>query len=329
MDGHIRQKASFGLMNVVRQSKFGVTILAFLLLYIIANDVFAIGYWVERHLLSHTVEFQVAANVKQNKYSLLDCFYFSFITASTIGYGDITPVSEIEKCIVMFQSVFCTVYVAVMMSIITSKMLWPTRNTIVFSDKIIHDRKGEMFGVRIINTNALPILNPDVRVTVTEHGSGNKISRRMDLDNTLASPQYLGKHDSTLWFGIGNVKYYNNVQESAYHKILKEYNCAKQYEGLEDNTAESDYTPEHQSWFRITISISGSNGVQNIAEIKKYYAKDFVDGVGFRPIQYSGKEREGISVNYKKIQDFWVQFNAYEVENISMEATCVDHYANV
>ena len=35
--------------------------------------------------------------------SFLDCFYFSFTTMSTVGYGDISPNSATSKIIVMFQ----------------------------------------------------------------------------------------------------------------------------------------------------------------------------------------------------------------------------------
>ena len=39
------------------------------------------------------------------KSSYLDCFYFSFTTFSTVGYGDISPKTDITKIIVMSQQV--------------------------------------------------------------------------------------------------------------------------------------------------------------------------------------------------------------------------------
>ena len=76
-------------------------------------------------------------NLSEIKPNIMDYIYFSFITASTIGYGDYYPTATGGKILVVFQSVFCSVYVAIMMSIITSKLLWPAKNTIKFKKKII------------------------------------------------------------------------------------------------------------------------------------------------------------------------------------------------
>ena len=37
--------------------------------------------------------------------SFLDCFYFSFTTFSTVGYGDISPKTDKTKIIVMSQQI--------------------------------------------------------------------------------------------------------------------------------------------------------------------------------------------------------------------------------
>ncbi len=37
--------------------------------------------------------------------SYLDCFYFSFTTFSTVGYGDISPKSDLTKLIVLSQQI--------------------------------------------------------------------------------------------------------------------------------------------------------------------------------------------------------------------------------
>ena len=68
------------------------------------------------------------------------------------------------------------------------------------------------------------------------------------------------------------------------------------------------------AYFRITITISGSNGIQNIWEMKKYYVSDFVEGAGFSAIKYEGKDTDKLGIKYKRISDFWLQFEKIRAE---------------
>lgn len=43
-------------------------------------------------------------------------FYFSFVTLSTVGYGDITPVSSVARMLVVMESMTGTLYVAVLIA---------------------------------------------------------------------------------------------------------------------------------------------------------------------------------------------------------------------
>ena len=43
-------------------------------------------------------------------------FYFSFITLSTVGYGDITPVSRIARWLAAMEAMTGLVYVAVLIA---------------------------------------------------------------------------------------------------------------------------------------------------------------------------------------------------------------------
>lgn len=43
-------------------------------------------------------------------------FYFSFITLSTVGYGDITPVSRIARWLAALEAMTGLLYVAVLIS---------------------------------------------------------------------------------------------------------------------------------------------------------------------------------------------------------------------
>ena len=42
--------------------------------------------------------------------------YFSFVTMSTLGYGDITPVSAIARMLTYMQAVFGLFYIAILVA---------------------------------------------------------------------------------------------------------------------------------------------------------------------------------------------------------------------
>lgn len=136
-------------------------------------------------------------------------------------------------------------------------------------------------------------------MTMTQHGKGDIIAGVLELDNSTARPIYLGKHDFILNLGVGNVNTNNELSVPESKIMLCELKKAINYQNI---------AKKNDSRFRITITISGSNGIQNIAEIKKYYVTDFVEGTGFSAIKYEGKDTDKLGIKYKRISDFWFQF---------------------
>ena len=47
-------------------------------------------------------------------------FYFSFVTLSTVGYGDITPVADVARMLAAAEAVIGTLFVAVLISRLVS-----------------------------------------------------------------------------------------------------------------------------------------------------------------------------------------------------------------
>lgn len=54
---------------------------------------------------------------------VVDFFYFSFVTITTLGYGDVLPVSSGVKLAVIFETVIGIFYMAVVVGIVIAKML--------------------------------------------------------------------------------------------------------------------------------------------------------------------------------------------------------------
>jgi len=53
--------------------------------------------------------------------SIVDYIYFSFVTSATIGYGDLSPTTNFGKVLVCMQSVIFLVFVALVVSLFTSR----------------------------------------------------------------------------------------------------------------------------------------------------------------------------------------------------------------
>jgi len=50
-------------------------------------------------------EYREQFNGLSDDSSFLDCFYFSFTTFSTVGYGDISPKTNLTKLLVLSQQI--------------------------------------------------------------------------------------------------------------------------------------------------------------------------------------------------------------------------------
>lgn len=55
-----------------------------------------------------------------------EAFYFSFVTLSTIGYGDITPVSRVARMLCVMEAITGMFYVAVLVARLVSIYSSPT-----------------------------------------------------------------------------------------------------------------------------------------------------------------------------------------------------------
>jgi len=83
-----------------------------LVVYLLMGLMWGYGYTLLEHLLPGS--FTHPASLSELNLDSLD--YFSFVTMTTLGYGDITPASDSARAMVMIQAVTGQVYLAVLVA---------------------------------------------------------------------------------------------------------------------------------------------------------------------------------------------------------------------
>jgi len=81
--------------------------------------IWTIAYWLVDQL---TPRGAFAFNTAGEKQSIrgFNAFYFSFVTLSTVGYGDITPVSKVARMLAAMEAMTGQLYVAVVIARLVS-----------------------------------------------------------------------------------------------------------------------------------------------------------------------------------------------------------------
>jgi hypothetical protein len=275
------KKTSFVWVSTIRKFNLGMVLLLLFGFYLALNTLFSIAYFELKILKCGT--------------GFFDYIYFSFVTSFTIGYGDFVPLTDIGKFAVILQSSITGIYYALMVSVLSIKLLYP-EGSIIFSKKIIYDSVSEIFIFRVINTNREALINPELRISVTEHNVGNCIAGVVSLpiDYNLV---YLGKHDFSYYFK--NILEFNNK----YFNVFEQAKLANKY---------NQGTNSLDSRFRINISITGSYGLQQIAVYKKYYANEIESGKSFKPITYNDEDQKTGTIKYSKFPNIWTDFEYIE-----------------
>jgi hypothetical protein len=110
---------AFVVMNllrfVLRAPSVNVEVLcASISAYLMLGLMWTIAYW----LVAQVTPTAFAFNTDAGKQSMngFNAFYFSFITLSTVGYGDITPVSTAARMLAAMEAMTGLLYVAVLIA---------------------------------------------------------------------------------------------------------------------------------------------------------------------------------------------------------------------
>src|SRR5947208_7169742 len=87
--------------------------------YLMLGLMWTLAYWVVDRLTPGGA-FSFNTNAGEHSMNGFNGFYFSFITLSTVGYGDITPVSRIARWLAAMEAMTGMLYVAVLIARLVS-----------------------------------------------------------------------------------------------------------------------------------------------------------------------------------------------------------------
>jgi hypothetical protein len=82
--------------------------------YLMLGLLWTVAYWLVDQLTPGAFAFNTTAG--RQSIRGFNAFYFSFVTLSTVGYGDITPVSKVARMLAAMEAMTGLLYVAVLIA---------------------------------------------------------------------------------------------------------------------------------------------------------------------------------------------------------------------
>lgn len=95
--------------------------------YLMLGLIWTMAYWLVDQLTPGGA-FSFNTNTGTQSMNGFNAFYFSFITLSTVGYGDITPLSRIARWLAALEAMTGLLYVAVLIARLVSLYSTPKSN---------------------------------------------------------------------------------------------------------------------------------------------------------------------------------------------------------
>jgi hypothetical protein len=83
--------------------------------YLLLGLLWTFGYWLVAEIIPDAFAFNSSTAVDSSMKGF-NGLYFSFITLSTVGYGDITPVSKVARMLAAMEAITGLLYVAVLIA---------------------------------------------------------------------------------------------------------------------------------------------------------------------------------------------------------------------
>src|SRR5882724_3833082 len=115
---------AFVVVNLLRfvlraSSVDGEVLCASISAYLMLGLIWTMAYWLVDQLTPGGA-FSFNTNAGKQSMNGFNAFYFSFITLSTVGYGDITPLSRIARWLAALEAMTGLLYVAVLIARLVS-----------------------------------------------------------------------------------------------------------------------------------------------------------------------------------------------------------------
>jgi voltage-gated potassium channel Kch len=111
--------AFFLLVQLLKSDRItGDTIAGAISIYLLIGITFAFTYLLIEQLQPGSLYFNI--EIKPNGLNLMDYVYFSFVTMTTMGYGDITPVSPTLQSVAYFEALIGSIYIVVFIARLVS-----------------------------------------------------------------------------------------------------------------------------------------------------------------------------------------------------------------
>lgn len=115
---------AFVVINLLRfvlraPSVNGEVLCASISAYLMLGLMWTIAYWLVAKVTPNAFAFNTGTGTREGMDGF-NAFYFSFITLSTVGYGDITPVSRIARWLAATEAMTGLLYVTVLIARLVS-----------------------------------------------------------------------------------------------------------------------------------------------------------------------------------------------------------------
>jgi hypothetical protein len=103
------------------------------------------------------------------KKSNVDLLFFSLVTQSTVGYGDVVPLGGFGRAVASLQIVSGLIYLAVVPALVLARLLTPGTRALRFSTRAIFDPHVGQYRIRFVNESMLTASRAQALVKVPIH----------------------------------------------------------------------------------------------------------------------------------------------------------------